>query len=84
MPKITLLQIKTIEYRDADHLKLLISRHKEYLKKHTTDLDVPGTIAIIQAVAYNLIHLTRELEHQGGKYADLHVLPGGEPTRQMH
>jgi len=84
MPKITLFQVKTIEYKDVDHLKLLIFRHKEYLKKHTMDLDAPGTIAIIQAISYNLIHLTRELECRGGKHADLYALSGGDQTGQMH
>ena len=78
MPKITLLQIKTIEYRDIAGLKSLIAKHKEQLGKHIMRLDAPGTIAIIQAIAYNLIHLTRELERRGGKRADLHILPGGK------
>jgi hypothetical protein len=78
MSKITLLQVKTVEYRDAKHLKLLITKHKEQLGKYIMRLDSPGTIAIIQAIAYNLIHLTRELERRDGKRADLHILPGGK------
>ncbi len=76
MPKITLLQIKTVDYRDVDHLKLLISHHKELLGKHIMRLDSPGTIAIIQAISYNLIHLTRELERMGGIRADFHFSAG--------
>ena len=76
MSKITLLQIKTIDYRDVDHLKLLISHHKELLGKHIMRLDAPGTIAIIQAISYNLIHLTRELERRGGIRADFHFSAG--------
>ena len=37
-----------------------------------------GTIAMIQAIAYNLVHLTRELERRNGKRAELHVLDGGK------
>ena len=76
MAKITLLQIKTIEYKDVDHLKLLISRHKEQLGKYIMRLDSPGTIAIIQAISYNLIHLTRELEQLGGNRHDFHFSAG--------
>ena len=76
MPKITLLQIKTVDYRDVDHLKLLISHHKELLGKHIVKLDALGTIAIIQAIAYNLIHLTRELERIGGNSHDFHFSSG--------
>ncbi len=74
MPKITLLQPKTIKYRDANHLKSLIIKHKEELGKNATRLDSPGTIAIIQAIAYNLIYLTRELERSGGNSAPFLVV----------
>jgi hypothetical protein len=76
MSKITLLQIKTIEYTDVNHLKLLISKHKEQLGKCIMRLDSPGTIAIIQAISYNLIHLTRDLERMGGISADFHFSAG--------
>ncbi len=84
MAKITLLQIKTIDYRDVDHLKLLISHHKELLGKNIRRLDVPGTIAIIQAISYNLIHLTRELEQLGENRHDFYFTAEGKNTRQTH
>ena len=75
MPKITLLQVKTVEYKDVDQLKSLIVKHKENLGRNIMRLDAPGTIAIIQAIAYNLIHLTRELERMGGTRANFHFSP---------
>jgi len=78
MPKITLLYTRTTEYRDADHLTKLIEKHQQELGKRVMMLDHPGTIAAIQAIAYNLVHLTRELEKRNGKRAELHVLPGGK------
>ncbi len=76
MAKIVLFQIKTVEYQDVSHLKLLISRHKEQLGKYSTQLDAPGALAIIQAISYNLIHLTRELEQLGGNRYDFHFSSG--------
>jgi hypothetical protein len=78
MPNITLLQPKTVEYRDVDHLKRQIAKHQQELGKRIMVLDRPGTIAAIQAIAYNLIHMTRELEECNGRRADLLVLPGGK------
>ena len=78
MSKITLLYTRTTEYKDVDHLKELIKKHQRELGKRIMMLEHPGTIAAIQAIAYNLVHLTRELEKRSGKSADLHVLPGGK------
>jgi hypothetical protein len=78
MPKITLLKTRTIEYRDNDHLKGLIRHHQQELGKRVMMLDDSGTLAAIQAIAYNFVHLTRELEKRNGKKAELHVLPGGK------
>ena len=80
MPKITLLKITTIDYRDKKHLGQLIQYHRDQLARVTEDLSNPRTIPKIQAIAYNLIHLTRELERveRQGKTATLHVLPGGK------
>ena len=78
MPKITLLRPHPVEFKDVDDLKLLIQKHKEQLGKTTMRLDQPDAIPTIQAIAYNLVHLTRELERRNGKRADLHVLHGGK------
>ncbi len=78
MSKITLLYTRTVDYKDVDHLKKLIKSHQQELGKRIMMLEHPGTIAAIQAIAYNFVHLTRELERRSGKSADLHVLPGGK------
>lgn len=67
MPKITLLQVETITYRDDADLNLLIKKHKTQLGKAVMNLGEPGSIAMIQAIAYNLIHLTRALVRPKGK-----------------
>lgn len=73
--KISLLQIKTITYKDEDHLKEMIKFHQRKLKQISENLDSPSALAALQAVAYNLIHLARELKKPKGK-ANLVVFPG--------
>ncbi len=78
MPKITLLRTRTIEFRDVSHLKELIEYHRQELGRAIMSLEKPGAIPMIQAISYNLVHLTRELERRNGKRAQLHVLDGGK------
>lgn len=78
MPKITLLKPHTIEFKDAGDIENLIQKHKEQLGKTTMRLEKPDAIPTIQAIAYNLVHLARELERRNGKRAELRVLNGGK------
>lgn len=78
MPKITLLQIKDFEYKDEAHLDRLVQKHRDDLSKRITNLDKPQTIAAINAIAYNLVHLMREREKVKRQRAKLLVLPGGK------
>ena len=79
MPQITLLQTKTIEFSGTKDLTRLIEKHREQLGRATMLLDKPYAIPMIQAIAYNLVHLTRELERRNGRRAELRVLHGGKP-----
>lgn len=81
MPKITLLKTQTVEYHGVNDLKRLITKHREELGRATMRLEAPGAIAMIQAIAYNLVHLTRELERRHGKRAQLKVFPGGKDEK---
>lgn len=86
--KITLLKLQTIEYQDEKDLEHLVRRHREELTRVTENLRAPGCLALMQAIAYNLVHLARELkkvreeppppEPIGTKRATLTLLPGGK------
>ena len=78
MPKITLLRTQTIEFNGVKDLERLIQRHRDQLGQVTMNLDKPYAIPLIQAIAYNLVHLTRELERRNGRRAELRVLRGGK------
>ena len=78
MGKITLLQLDNIEYEDAADLERLIKFHRDMLSKAIDDLKNPRTDAIISAVAYNLVHLMRELQKNKRQRAKLLVLDGGK------
>jgi len=78
MPKITLLQLEVVEYEDAADLERLIKFHRDMLSKAIDDLKNPKTDAIISAVAYNLVHLMRELQKNKRQRAKLLVLDGGK------
>ena len=78
MGKITLLQLDNIEYEDAADLERLIKFHRDMLSKAIDDLKNPRTDAIISAVAYNLVHLIRELQKNKRQRAKLLVLDGGK------
>ena len=83
MPKITLLKTQTIEFNDAKDLQRLIQKHRDELGKVTMNLDKPNAIPLIQAIAYNLVHLTRELERRNGRRAELRVLRGGKDEHEI-
>lgn len=78
MGKITLLQLDNIEYEDAADLERLIKFHRDMLSKAIDDLKNPRTDAIISAVAYNLVHLMRELQKNKRQRGKLLVLDGGK------
>ncbi len=78
MGKITLLQLDNTEYEDAADLERLIKFHRDMLSKAIDDLKNPKTDAIISAVAYNLVHLMRELQKNKRQRAKLLVLDGGK------
>ena len=78
MGKITLLQLDNIEYKDAADLERLIKFHRDMLSKAIDDLKNPRTDAIISAVAYNLVHLMRELQKNKRQRGKLLVLDGGK------
>lgn len=78
MGKITLLQLDNTEYEDAADLERLIKFHRDMLSKAIDDLKNPRTDAIISAVAYNLVHLMRELQKNKRQRAKLLVLDGGK------
>jgi len=78
MTKITLLQLEVVEYEDAADLERLIKFHRDMLSKAIDDLKNPKTDAIISAVAYNLVHLMRELQKNKRQRAKLLVLDGGK------
>jgi len=78
MTKITLLQLEFVEYEDAADLERLIKFHRDMLSKAIDDLKNQKTDAIISAVAYNLVHLMRELQKNKRQRAKLLVLDGGK------
>jgi len=78
MPKITLLQLKTVNYTDAADLDRLIRTHKDELSKKIALLDDPKTPAAFNAIAYNLIFLMRERQKFKRQKAKLLVLDGGK------
>lgn len=78
MPDITLLQLETVTYADAADIERLIKVHRDMLAKATKDLKHPKTDAMISAVAYNLVHLMRELQKNRRQRARLLVLDGGK------
>jgi len=78
MPNITLLQWDTVKYKDGAELERLIKFHRDMLSKAIDDLKNPKTDAIISAVAYNLVHLMREIQKNKRQRAKLLVLDGGK------
>ena len=78
MPKITLLQLDNVEYKNAADLEKLITFHRDVLAKAIDDLKNPKTDAIISAIAYKLVHLMRELQKNKRQRAKLLLLPGGK------
>lgn len=76
MPEITLLHPKTVEFKNVAGLEHLIQYHKEELGKAIMSLHKPKSISVIQAISFNLVRLTRELEKRNGKRAQLHVIHG--------
>lgn len=79
MSKITLLKLEKVTYETREDLERLIKYHQEQLDKVSVALDSPNAIVLLNAIAYNLIHLTRRLEHFGNKKAKLYVFPGERP-----
>jgi hypothetical protein len=78
MGKITLLQLDNVEYEDEADIERLIKFHRDMLSKAIDDLKNPRTDAIISAVAYNLVHLMRELQKNKRQRAKLLVFDGGK------
>ena len=78
MPNITLLQLETVTYDDAVDIERLIKVHKDMLSKAADDLKNPKADAIISAVAYNVVHLMRELQKYERQRVKLSILPGGK------
>lgn len=78
MPRISLLQVKALKYDSANDLKRLIKQHKDDLAIKTEQLEHPSTDAAINAIAYNLVRLMRELNKHKRQKAKLLVLPGGK------
>ena len=76
MPKITLLKTQTVEYENTKKLKWMVKHHENQLSAFIEKIDRPGALAAIQAIAYNLIHLSRELERQMEKRSRLRVIDG--------
>jgi hypothetical protein len=78
MPNITLLQLEVVEYKDAAYIERIIKFHRDVLSKSIDDLKNPKTDAIISSIAYNLVHLMRELQKNKRQKAKLLVLDGGK------
>ena len=78
MPKITLLQLKTVSYTDAADLDRLIETHRVELGKKADALDDPKTPAAFNAIAYNMVFLMRERQKFKRQKAKLLVLDGGK------
>lgn len=78
MPKITLLQLRTINYNTPADLDRLIQTHRDDLGKQIEKLDDPKTPAAFNAIAYNLVFLMRERQKFKRQRAKLLVLDGGK------
>lgn len=78
MPDITLLKLKKVKYTTSEDLKKLIRYHNEMLTKVRDDLDSPETLAMLNAISYNLMHLSRRLEGSKKKKAKLYSFPGAK------
>ena len=73
--KLPLLQVRFVEIRDEDHIKRLVRKHKDQLGAVAENLDDQAAIAKIQAISYNIVHLTRELERIRLRRANIRVVP---------
>ena len=78
MPRITLLQMKTVEYGTVGGIDRLIKTHKDDLAVKIANLDDPKASAAFSAIAFNIVHLMRERDKFKRQKTKLLVLPGGK------
>ena len=82
MPKITLLDTRTVEFNGTKDLERLIRNHRKQLEHFSQIMDQPHAVPHIQAISHNLVHLTREYEtiksKRNRRSAKIHILPGGK------
>lgn len=76
---ITLLKIENIPIKGVEHLEKLLTYHKDQLSLMVRKLDDPRAMPTIQAIAHNIVRLTREIDERKKKRSPrLVVFPGGK------